>query len=76
MQSEFYKHDIKSTWKILKQAMSVSKENSNIDKIKCGYQVVNNPLDIANTLNSHFSLIEDNLARNVPHTLTNIFLSS
>ena len=68
MQLEFYKHDIKNTWKILKQAMNVSKKKSNIEKIKCGNQVVNNPLDIANTLNSHFSMIGDNLARNVPNT--------
>ena len=50
MQLEFYRHDVKNTWKILKQAMNVSKKKSNINKIKRGNQIVSNPLDIANTL--------------------------
>ena len=67
MQLEFYKHDVKNTWKILKQAMNVSKKKSNINKLRRGNQIVDNPLDIANTLNSYFSTIGDNLSRNIPH---------
>ena len=67
-QFELYKHDIKNTWKVLKQAMNISKKKSNISKIRFENQVVDKPHDIANIFNTYFSTIGENLARNIPHT--------
>ena len=47
-QLESYKHDIKNTWKVLKQAMNISKKKSTISKIRFENQVVESPCDIAN----------------------------
>ena len=67
-QLELYKHDIKNTWKVLKQAMNTSKKKSNINKIRFENQVADKPHDIANVFNTYFSTIGENLARNIPHT--------
>ena len=67
-QLELYKHDIKNTWKVLKQAMNTSKKKSNINKIRFENQVADKPHDISNVFNTYFSTIGENLARNIPHT--------
>ena len=68
MQLESYKRDIKNTWKVLKQAMNISKKKSTISKIRFENQVVENPSDISNIFNSYFSTIGENLASNIPRT--------
>ena len=68
IQLEQYKHDIKNTWKILKQAMNISKKKSNITKIKSDDKIFDDPNDISNILNSYFSSVGRNLAKKIPHT--------
>ena len=66
IQLEQYKHDIKNTWKILKQAMNISKKKSNIKKIRFNNKVTEDLGDIANIFNTYFSMIGENLAKNIP----------
>ena len=63
IQLEQYKHDIKNTWKILKQAMNISKKKSNIKKIRFNNKVTEDLGDIANIFNTYFSMIGENLAK-------------
>ena len=66
IQLEQYKHDIKNTWKILKQAMNISKMKSKITKLKFKDKIIEDPDAIANTFNSYFSTIGENLSQNIP----------
>ena len=68
IQLEQYKHDIKNTWKILKQAMNISKNKSKITKLKFNNKMIEDPGDMANTFNSYFSTIGENLSQNIPKT--------
>ena len=61
-----YKHDMKNTWKTIKQAMNVINNKSNITKIKFNDEIVEDPRDIVNILNNYFSSIGENLAANIP----------
>ena len=74
-QLELYQHDIKNTWKVLKQAMNTSKKKSNINKIRFENQVADKPHDIANVFNTYFSTIGETLLETYL-TLTSIFLNS
>ena len=74
IQLEQYKHDMKNTWKVIKQAMNISKKKSSITKIKSGDKIFDDPNDISNVLNSYFSSIGKNLAKKFL-ILINIFLS-
>ena len=74
-QLELYKHDMKNTWKVLKQAMNTSKKKSNINKIRFENQVADKPHNIANVFNTYFSTIEKTLLETYL-TLTSIFLNS
>ena len=69
-QLTLYKHDIQNTWKILKQAMNLSKNKSNITKIMSNGDIVEDPTNIANTFNDYFSSIGVNLAENIPPSTT------
>ena len=61
-----YKHDMKNTWKIIKQAMNVTKNKSDINKINFNDEIVEDPSDIVNIFNNYFSSIGENLAVNIP----------
>jgi len=43
---ELYKHDMQNTWKILKQAMNLLNNRSDITKIKHDGKVVEDPVNI------------------------------
>ena len=66
IQLEQYKHDMKNTWKVIKQAMNISKKKSNINKIRFNNQTIEDPKEIANVFNSYFSSIGENLANKIP----------
>ena len=66
IQLEQYKHDMKNTWKVIKQAMNLSKKKSNITKIRLKNKNIEDPKEIANVFNSYFSTIGENLAKNIP----------
>ena len=53
---------MKNTWKVIKQAMNISKKKSNITKIKFNNRNIEDPKEIANVCNSFFSTIGENLA--------------
>ena len=57
---------MKNTWKVIKQAMNISKKKSNITKISFKNRNIEDPKEIANVFNSYFSTIGDNLAKNIP----------
>ena len=50
IQLEQYKHDMKNTWKVIKQAMNISKKKSNITKIRLKNRNIEDPKEIANFL--------------------------
>ena len=62
IQLEQYKHDMKNTWKVIKQAMNISKKKSNITKIRLKNRNIEDPEEITNVFNSYFSTIGENLA--------------
>ena len=62
IQLEQYKHDMKNTWKVIKQAMNISKKKSNITKIRLKNRNIEDPEEIANVFNSYFSTIGEHLA--------------
>ena len=64
-QLNLYKHDIKNTWKIIKNAMNTFENNSTITKIKWNDIISEEPVGIANTFNSYFSTIGKNLAQQI-----------
>ena len=66
IQLEQYKHNIKNTWKIIKQAMNITKKKSNIKKLRVNNRNIENPVEIADVFNSYFSSIGENLAKNIP----------
>ena len=61
-----FKHDMQNTWKVIKQAMNLTKGRSDINKIKYNNETVENSKDIANIFNNYFSSIGNNLAENIP----------
>ena len=65
-QLTLYKNDIQNTWKILKQAMNLSNNKSDITKIRYNDDIVEDPENIANTFNNFFSSIGTNLAEGIP----------
>ena len=62
---ELYKHDMQNTWKILKQAMNLLNNRSDITKIKHDGKIIEDPGNIANIFNSYFSSIGETLAQNI-----------
>ena len=62
IQLERYKHDMKNTWKVIKQAMNISKKKSNITKIRLKNRNIEDHEEIANVFNSYLSTIGENLA--------------
>ena len=57
---------MKNTWKVIKQAMNISKKKSEITKIKFNNRNIEDPTEIANVFNSYFSTIGENLANKIP----------
>ena len=57
---------MKNTWKIIKQAMNVTKNKSDINTINFNDEIVEDPSDIVNIFNNYFSSIGENLAVNIP----------
>ena len=60
------KNDIKSTWKIIKNALNTSKNCLNITKIKWDNVDSEDPSAIPDIFNNYFSTIGINLAHNIP----------
>ena len=69
-QLTLYKHDIQNTWKILKQAMNLTKNKSDVHvtKIRSNGEIIEDPVNVANTFNNYFSSIGVNLAEDIPHS--------
>ena len=69
-QLALYKQDVQNTWKVIKQAMNLSNNKSNITKIKSDNVIVqdSNTNSIANIFNTYFSSIGENLAQNISPT--------
>ena len=67
-QFDLYKHDLQNTWKVIKHAMNISKNKSNITRIKSGDEIVEDSKKITNIFNTYFSSIGENLAQNIPPT--------
>ena len=65
-QLAFYKHDIQNTWKVLKQAMNLSKNKSDITRIRSNNIIFEDFDNIANIFNNYFSSIGENLAEDIP----------
>ena len=59
-----FKHDMKNTWKTIKDVMNAPKEKSKITQIKWGNVQSKKEVDIAETFNKYFSSIGKNLAQN------------
>ena len=60
-----YQHDIKNSWKIIKNAMNTFENNSILTKVKWNDIISEDPVDIADTFNSYFSSIGKELARKI-----------
>ena len=65
-QFSLYKNDTRNTWKIIKEAMNLSKNKPCISKIRSNNGIAEDPLSIANTFNNYFSSIGVNLSQNIP----------
>ena len=72
-QLTLYKHDIQNTWKILKQAMNLSKNKSDITKIMSIGDIVEDPTNIANTFNDYFINVTQDLCE--PSTIANMSIN-
>ena len=64
-QLNLYQHDIKNTWKIIKNAMNTFENNSTLTKVKWNDIISEEPVDIADTFNSYFSSIGKELAHKI-----------
>ena len=62
---------MQNTWQVIKQAMNQVNNKSEVNKIKFDNEIVEDPKDIVNICNTYFSLIGDNLAKNIPPSNTN-----
>ena len=69
-QFELYKSDMKSTWKIINDVLNNHRKSIDINEIRCGDRLLNQPPDIAEAMNDYFVNIGPNLARNIPGTTT------
>ena len=65
-QFSLHKNDMYNTWKIIKDAMNLAKNNPGIIKIKYNNVTSEDPISVANSFNEFFSLIGENLAKNIP----------
>ena len=65
-QLSLYKHDTQNTWKIIKDAMNLSKNKHSITKIKSNDTTIDDPISMANSCNTYFSTIGENLAQTIP----------
>jgi hypothetical protein len=66
------KNDPKKTWRLINE-LSSRKANAttNVKTIKHGEAEITNSADIANTFNTYFTTIGDNLANNIPNSDVN-----
>ena len=62
---------MQNTWKVIKQAMNLVNNNSDVTKINHENKKMEDPKEIANIFNDYFSLIGNNLAKTIPPTNTN-----
>ena len=65
-QLALYKHDMQNTWKVLKQAMNISKNKSEITEIHFNDTIVDDVGNMANIFNKYFASIGKNLAEVIP----------
>ena len=65
-QLSLYKHDTQNTWKIIKDAMNLSQNRHSITKIKSNDTTIDDPISMANSFNTYFSTIGENLAQTIP----------
>ena len=65
---ELYKHDMQNMWKVLKQAMNLVDNRNDTIKIKKDNEIINDSDIIGNMFNTHFSLIGETLAKNIPQS--------
>ena len=68
---KLFKNDLQNIRKVIKQAMNQVNNKSEINKIKFDNEIVEDPKNIVNIFNTYFSLIGDNLAKNIPPSNTN-----
>ena len=57
---------MQNTWKVLKQAMNLSKNKLDISKIRFNNDIVDDAENISAIFNNHFSSIGANLAKDIP----------
>ena len=65
-QLNLYKHDIRNTWKTIKNAMNKSWKASNISQVKWGDASSSDPAGMASIFNTFFSSIGKTLSQNIP----------
>jgi len=65
-QLNMYKHDIRNTWKTIKNAMNKPGHVSNISQVKWGDASSSDPAGMATIFNNFFSSIGKTLSQNIP----------
>ena len=61
-----YKHDMQNTWRIIKRAMNIHKNNDDLSNIYHNNVFIDDKTTMANVFNNYFSSIGENLARDIP----------
>ena len=64
-----FKHNIKQTWKIIKETLNCSKRDALPNRFLVGEQYIDDPKQIANAFNSYFINIGPSVAS---HIVTNV----
>lgn len=67
-QFEKHKYDVKSTWKVINQALNKSTNSESPQNITMGDRKIDDPTDMAEVFNDFFVNIGPNLAENIPNS--------
>jgi len=62
------RNDMKHTWKVINNALNKTKKSTLIPFLKIDDNNIDDPNIMAESFNSYFSQIGENLARNIPDT--------
>ena len=68
-----FKHNIKQTWKIIKETLNRSKRDALPNRFLVGEQYIDDPKEIANAFNSYFINIGPSVASHIV-TVTDVFI--
>ena len=78
---DYYKNLIKQhnnnyigLWKTLGNIICKKKKETNINKLKINNQTINDPIQIANTMNNYFTNIGPELANKFKNSPDNVFM--